>query len=79
MRTVKNPHFAKQKDRNATAPPLFNLSPQFSEKALNIAPLDIAACWPRKNQFNNSLMPAFHSIIVPFLGTENNHDFLMAG
>jgi hypothetical protein len=60
MWAVENPHLIKQKDRNPTARAFFNLSPQFNEKALNIAPLNIAARWPRKNQFNNSLMPTLH-------------------
>ena len=76
---MKNPHLIKQKDRNPAARPFFNLSPQFNEKALNIAPLDIAACWPRKNQLNCSLLRPFHQQIVPFLGTKDDHDFLMAG
>jgi hypothetical protein len=75
MWTVKNPHLIKQKDRNPTARPLFNLGPQLNEKALNIAPLDIAACWSRKNQLNSSLMPTLHLHMVPVLGTGNNRVF----
>ena len=78
MWTVKNPHFIKQKDRNPTACPFFNLSAQFNEKTLNIAPLNIATRWPRKNQFDNSLMSTFHSLMVPVSGTECNSDLLMA-
>lgn len=76
---MKDPHLIKQKDRNPTTCPLFNFCTLFNEKALNIAPLDIAARWPRKNQFNNSLMPTFHQAIVPFSGTECNSVFLMTG
>ena len=75
---MKNPYLTKQKDRNPAARPFFNFSPQFKQKTLNIAPLDIATCGPRKDQFNNSLMPAFHWLIVPFLGTICNCDLLMA-
>ena len=45
--------------------------------SLNIVPLDITARRPRKNQFNNSLMPSFHLLIVPVSGTERNSDLLM--
>jgi hypothetical protein len=77
MWTVKDPHFIKQKDRNPATCPLFNLCTQFNEEALNIAPLDIAARRPRKNQFNNSLMPSFHLLMVPVSGTERNSDLQM--
>jgi hypothetical protein len=50
------------------------LRTQFNEEALNIVPLDIAARRPRKNQFNNSLMPSFHMLMVPVSGTERNSD-----
>ena len=60
MRLVRDPHFIKQKDRNPATGPFFNLRTQFNEKTLNIAPLDIAAGWPGKDQLNNSLMPPFH-------------------
>jgi hypothetical protein len=72
MWTVKDPYLIKQKDRNPAACPFFNFRAQFNEETLNIAPLNIAARRPRKNQFNNPLMPSFHFYIVPFSGTENN-------
>jgi hypothetical protein len=77
MWTVKDPHLIKQKDRNPATCPLFNLRTQFNEETLNIAPLDIAARRPRKNQFNNSLMPSFHLLMVPVSGTERNSDLPM--
>ena len=52
------PHQTKK--RNPTACPFFNFCTEFNEEALNIAPLDIAARRPRKDQFNNPLMPPFH-------------------
>jgi len=77
MSTVKDPHLIKQKDRNPATCPFFNFCPQFNEEALNIAPLDIATRRSRKNQFNNTPMPSFHSRIVPVSGTEHNSDLLM--
>ncbi|OIQ71519.1 hypothetical protein GALL_468600 [mine drainage metagenome] len=77
MWTVKDPHLIKQKDRNPATCPFFNFCPKFNEETLNIAPLDITARRPRKNQFNNSLMPSFHLFIVPVSGTERNSDLLM--
>ena len=74
---MKDPHLIKQKDRNPAACPFFNFCTQFNEEALNIAPLDIAARRPRKDQFNNSPMPPFHFLIVPVSGTESNADLLM--
>ena len=74
---MKDPHFIKQKDGNPAACPFFNFCTQFNEEALNIAPLDIAARRPRKNQFNNPLMPTFHFLIVPISGTRHNSDLLM--
>jgi hypothetical protein len=71
MWPVKDPHLIKQKDRNPAACPFFNFGTQLNEKALNIAPLDIAARRPRKDQFNNPLVPPFHTFIVPFSGTEH--------
>ena len=59
MWTVKDPHLIKQKDRNPAARSFFNFCAQFNEEALNIAPLDIAARRPRKNQFNNLLCRRF--------------------
>ena len=77
MWTVKDAHLIKQKDRNPAACPFFNFCTEFNEEALNVAPPDIAARRPRKDQFNNSLMPPFHFLIVPVSGTESNSDFLM--
>ena len=77
MWTVKNPHLIKQKNRNPATRPFFNFCNQFNEEALNIAPLDIAACRPRKDQLNNSLMPPFHFLIVPVSGTERKSGLLM--
>ena len=74
---MKDPHLIKQKDGNPATCPFFNFCTQFNEEALNIAPLDIAARRPRKNQFNNSLMPTFHFLIVPISGTIHNSDLLM--
>ena len=76
---MKDPHLIKQKDRNPAACPFFNFCTQFNEKALNIAPLDIAARRPGKNQFNNSLMPPFHCSIVPVSGTNRNSGLLRQG
>lgn len=62
---MKDPHLVKQKDRNPATCPLFNFCTQFNEETLNITPLNIATCRPRKNQFNNTLMPSFHFFMVP--------------
>jgi hypothetical protein len=76
MWTVKDPNLTEQENRHPTARPLFNFCAKLNKKTLNIAPLDIAACRPRKDQFNNSLMPSFHSLIVPFLGTDYKTDMV---
>ncbi len=60
MWPVKDAYFIKQKNRYSATCPFFNFCAQFNEKPLNIPPLDIATCRPRKDQFNNSLMPSFH-------------------
>ena len=59
---MKDAHFAKQKNRNPAARPFFNFGAQFDKKRLHIAPLDIAARWPRKDQLNNSLVPLLHCL-----------------
>jgi len=78
MWAVKDPHLIKQKDRNPAACPFFNFCAQFNEETFHIAPLDIAARRPRKDQFNSSLMPSLHRQMVPFLGTERKPGLLMA-
>lgn len=57
---MKDAHFAKQKNRNPATRPFFNFGAQFYKERLHIAPLDIAAGRPRKDEFNNSLMPLLH-------------------
>ena len=71
---MKNPHLTKQIDRNPATRPLFNFSTQFNEKTLNIAPLNVRACGSRKDQFNDSLVLAFHLITVSVSGTERIQD-----
>jgi hypothetical protein len=78
MWAVKDPYLVKQKDRNPAACPFFNFCAQFNEETLNIAPLDIAARRPRKDQFNSSLMPSLHGQMVPFSGTERKPGLLVA-
>jgi hypothetical protein len=69
MRTVKHPHFTKQKYRNPASRMLFDLRAKLNEQGFNIAPLDVCAGGSGKNQFNNSLALPFHECMVPLSGT----------
>ena len=70
------PHQTKRQ-KPGYLPALQFLRAQFSEEALDIAPMDIAARRSRKNQFNNPPVPSFHLFIVPFISTKLNSDLLM--
>ena len=66
---MKNSNFVKQDNSNATALSLGHFSTKFYEQSLYVAPLDVPAFPPSKDQVEGALVLPFHVNIVPLKGT----------
>ena len=69
MRPVKNPSLSKQTNTNTGTFSLAQFCSEFDKQRFDVGPVDIAAGWSGKYQFQCFLMLAFHSDIVPYIGT----------
>ena len=69
MGSVKNPDLAIHHHRHATAFSLADLCTQFLKHGFNVAPLNVSACWPCKNQSEGALVFSLHAEMVLFIGT----------
>jgi len=69
MGSVKNPDFAIHHHCHAAAFALADLCTQFVKHGFNVAPLNISACWPCKNQSEGALVFTLHDQMVLFFGT----------
>ena len=66
---MKNPSFAKQTNTNTGTFSLTQLRAKFDKQRFDVSPINIAAGWSGKYQFQCFLMFAFHMGIVPRIGT----------
>ena len=67
---MKNSNLVKQDDGDATTFSFRHFSTQFYEQCLYVAPLDVPACGPSKDQFEGTLMLPLHVNMVPLKGTD---------
>jgi len=69
MGSVKHPNFSEQHHRHAAAFSLTYLRTQLLKHGLNVAPLNVGACRPCKDQCEGALVFALHDSMVLFYGT----------
>jgi len=67
---MKDSHFFKQDNGNATSLAFRDFGTKLYEQSLYIAPLDVSACGPSKDQFEGTLMLPLHGDMVPLTGTD---------
>lgn len=67
---MKDSHFFEQDNRKATTLALRDFSAKLYEQSLDVAPLNVAACGPSKDQFESALMLPLHDDTVPLNGTD---------
>lgn len=72
---MKNPSFSKQTNTNAGTFSLAQFRSEFDKQRFDVGPVDIAAGWPGKNQFQCFLVLAFHLDIVPHIGTVSRMEY----
>ena len=72
---MKYAHHTEQKDLNARAFTLRNLSAQFLEQSFYVRPSNIGRDRPSVDQFDSALMFAFHGLIVSkySIGNKRKH------
>jgi hypothetical protein len=77
MRPMKDPDFSKQHNGHAAALSFSDFSAKFHEQSLNVAPLDISAGGPSKDQFERALVLPLHAEMVPPTSTKVEWAILM--
>ena len=67
---MKDSHFFKQDNGNATTLAFRDFGAKLYEQSLYVTPLDVSACGPSKDQFEGALMLPLHGDMVPLTGTD---------
>lgn len=57
---MKDSNFSKQDNGDATPLSLCDFGAKLDEQSFNVAPLNVAACGPSKDQFEGASMPPPH-------------------
>ncbi|MDD2810315.1 MAG: hypothetical protein PHS22_11950 [Rhodoferax sp.] len=65
---MKHPDRIEQKHLKARAFPFFKFCTQFTQQCFNVGPTDVGRYRPGKDQFQCSLMLAFHCEMIPETG-----------
>ena len=78
MRPVKDTNVFKQDNGNATSLSFRDFGAKLCEQSLDVAPLNVPACGPSKDQFEGALVLSLHAGMVPLSSTDVTQGFLKA-
>ena len=73
---MKDTNVFKQDNGNATTLSFRDFGAKLCEQSLDVAPLNVPACGPSKDQFEGALVLPLHAGMVPLASTAFTHGFL---